>query len=245
MIKRLGKPLAIVAALALAACDDGTGGTVNIVSDISTLTSSGKSKEQRELSSRARAYASARVSAAAVGAVGGALICVVGGCNAGQTAAAAAVGGTAGYVGGAALTRQNAKFQVTQSSLNRDLQAAKRERKDLTAAVGSAQRVLNYQRAEVKKLNAAYRSGSLSKAQYKAQYRTMQQDVKATRTIASTGDKRVKELNSSISAHSKAGLNTSALRSERAAQQREVARLRSVERNMLGVLGAVPPEVKG
>lgn len=249
MIETFGRPLIFLVVFALAGCSDGEGGTTNIIKDIGTLTSGGsssaKSPEQKELASRQRAYAQARVTAAGLGGLAGFIGCRLGGCSDEETAAAVVIAATAGYVGGVALTRENEDFKVSQETLQRDLKLAREERQDLTNAASSAQKVLTYQRQEVARLNAGIRNGTVDAAEYRAAYGNMESDVQATRSLISTGTERVQSLNQSITAHGKAGLDTRGLQNERAAQRRELQRLRSVERNMVSVLGAVPAEVRG
>lgn len=238
-------PLAVVAMLSLAACQDGSGGTVNIFDDFAAATGgSRQSTEQRALASEERKYAQARLTAAGLGAGAGLLVCAIRECTPQQRAAAVVLGATAGYVGGAALTRQNQEFRVSQDSLNRDLTLARQETQGLSRAADAAGRVVTFQQREIARLNAGLRAGAVTNDEYRAAYRNMQGDLKSTQSLISTGNERVSGLNSSITAHRSAGLNTSQLQRERTAQQREIARLRSAERSISNALRSVPPEVR-
>ena len=134
-------PLAFAAFFGVAACEDGSGGTANIFNDVATVTGGGRggqSAEQRALASTERQYAQARLTAAGIGAGAGFLACTLRECTPQQRATAVVLGATAGYVGGAALTRQNRDFQVSQESLKRDITVARQETKSLSRAAASA-----------------------------------------------------------------------------------------------------------
>lgn len=245
MFNNFGRSLALVSALGLAACEDGSGGTINILDDIATVTGGGgKSSEQRALASEERKYAQARINAAIGGGVAGGLVCAIRECSRQQLATAVVLGATAGYVGGVALTRENQDFRVSQESLNRDLSVARQERQNLKSAADAAQRVVTFQRQEINRLNAGIRDGTVTRDEYRAAYRNMQGDLSATQSLISTGNERIRDLNSSITAHGNAGISTTQLRNERTAQRRELERLRSAERSINNALRSVPSDIR-
>jgi hypothetical protein len=245
LLKSIKWPLAVVAAIGLTACEDGSGGTVNIFDDIATVSGGGgQSAEQRALAREERQYATARLTGAAIGAGLGVIACQLRDCSKEQTATAAVLGGTAGYVGGVALTRQNQDFRVSQESLNRDISVARAESQNLASAAASAERVVAFQQREISRLNAGLRAGTVTRDEYRASYRNMQGDLQATQSLIENGNERQKSLNSSITAHRSGGLDTSQLQRQRDAQQRELARLRNAERSITNALRSVPPEVR-
>lgn len=247
-MKLLVKKITLIGLCALlAACaPDGQGGTNNVFSDIQTVTSStaGQSPEQRELAQRQRQYAQSRVSAAVVGAVGGALICALRECSSEQLALAVAGGGAAGYLAGGYLTNQNQAFQGTQETLNRDIQLARQDNERLAASVSAAQQVVNFQRSEIARLNQAYSAGTLSAEAYKARVATMQGDVRATQSLVATANERLVGLNNSVTQHSRAGLPTRELQQQRSAQQQNLQNLRQAERAMLANINRTPAQVR-
>ena len=245
MLRSMSLPVMLVAFVGLAACEDGSGGTVNIFDDVATVTGGGgQSAEQRNLSQVERQYAQARLVSAGIGGLAGAAICALRECTPEQTAAAVVIGATAGYVGGNELTRQNRAFRHTQESLNRDLNIARQETQSLSRAAAAAESVVSFQRREIARLNQGLRAGTVTREENRAAYRNMQGDLRATQTLISTGNERVSGLNTSINAHGNAGLNTSPLRQQRSTQQREIQRLRNAERAMNNALRSVPPEVR-
>lgn len=244
---RIARNVAIVAALAsvLTACaETESGGTANIFSDVATLTSSGgQSSEQRQLSQVQRDYARARVTGAAGGAVVGGLGAWLAGGNQEQIAAAVAVGGTAGYLGASALTRQNANFQLSRDTLAKDIEAAKAENARMARSVQAAQNVVRYQTSEISRLNAGYNAGSVSAQQYRAKYATMQEDLQTTRALAAESQKRLDSLNQSVSAYQRAGIAPGQLAAERNQQQARVNQLKAAEAQIVRNLANVPASV--
>lgn len=244
-MRSLRLSVALVAVVGLAACEDGSGGTVNIFDDIAAVSGGGgQSSAQRALSREERQYAQARLVSASIGGLAGAALCTLRDCSPAQTATAAVLGATVGYVGGNELTRQNRGFRHTQESLNRDLNIARQETQSLSRAAAAAESVVSFQQREIARLKQGLRAGTVTRDEYRAAYRNMQGDLQSTQSLISTGNERVSGLNTSIAAHGNAGLNTSQLRQQRSTQQREIQRLRNAERAMNNALRSVPPEVR-
>lgn len=240
---RAGLVLAI--ALGLSACaETESGGTANIISDISTLSSgSSQSSEQKQLSQVQRDYARARVTGAAAGGLLAGVGTAIAGGNSTQIAAATAVGATAGYLGASALTKQNADFQLSRDTLQQDIESARQENARMAKSVTAAENVVRYQRSEIARLNTGYRQGSVSVAEYKSKYATMQRDLKTTQTLTDESEKRLNSLNQSIRAYQQAGIGTSQLSAERNKQQARVNRLKGAEAQIVRNLSNVPDAV--
>lgn len=232
----------------LAACaPDGQGGATSIVGDVQTLgggSPAGQSPEQRLLAERQRDYARARVQSAAIGAVGGALLCQLRDCSAEETIGAAAAGGAVGYLAGGYLANQNRSFQADQETLRRDIQLAREDNQRLRGSVSAAQDVVSYQRTEIERLNAGLGAGTVTADQYRSRIGTMRGDLSATRSLIGTTTDRLGALDASIAQHARAGLPTGRLREQRSAQQALLGRLRAAEQAMIANIGRAPAEVR-
>ena len=234
----------VLSAFVLTACaENPDGSTANIFSDVSTLVSGNQSSEQKELSRVQRQYASARVTGAAGGALLAGFGTALAGGNTEQIAAAAVVGGTAGYLGASALTQQNANFRLSRDTLQKDIEAARTENQRMTRSVAAANDVVKYQREEITRLNSGYRQGSVSLSEYQAKYATMEKDLATMRSLEDTSTARLNSLNQSISAYQRAGIGTSQLSAERNKQRTRVNQLRQAEAAMVRNLSNVPAGV--
>ena len=237
------KRFALIAALAVAGCADGE----NVFSDIRTLGSSAAgsiSPEQRKLREQEKKYASVRVNAAVAGAITGALACALADCSTEQTLGAAAIGGGVGYVGGSYLTRQDQSFQVSQASLNPDIEAAKKESATLRDSATAAQATLNFQRSEIARLNRALNAGEVDTAAYRASYNRMQDDLKSTRNIIKRARADTSRLSNELQRYRSAGIGAGGLTRELSEQRERLRRLEAVERSMVDVLNGVPSSVR-
>lgn len=231
----------------LAACAPGADGEMNnVFSDMNTLTArpAGQSPAQQALASQERDYAKVRVQGAAGGAVGGLILCQLQGCSGQQTAAAMVAGATAGYAAGGYLSNQNAQFQATQETLNRDIELAQKDNQKLGAAVAAAEQVVAFQRGEISRLNTAIGKGEVSVADYKSRLQTMQADVDATRSLIGKSEERLAGLDNSIKQHGKAGLSTGQLSTQRSAQANQLNKLRAAEKAMIKLIGNTPEAVR-
>ncbi|MGB0499392.1 MAG: hypothetical protein ACPGID_13720 [Rubricella sp.] len=238
-------PVVLVSAMALQGCaTNADGSSTNILSDMSLMggSGSGLTAEQRALRNRDRDYAEARVTGAAIGAVIGGVLCVMADCSPEQTAAAAGLGGAAGYAGAAYLARDNQNFVASQDSLQADIRQARQETSALQQDVRTAQSVLDYQEAETARLNAAYRAGQTDIAALRSRAETMQGDIAATRELRTAAEQRVANLNQTIGTYDRQGYDTAQLRATAAEQQRYVEQLRRIERAMVGTVDDLPPE---
>lgn len=240
--------IAVVSIVALVAgcAPDGQGGTTNILEDLQTSAAgiTGQSPEQRELSRLNRQYANARIQAAAIGAVGGLLICQIRSCTDAERAAAVIGGGAAGYLTGGYLVNRDIQFRGTQETLQRDIQVAREDRDRLRASVAAARDVVSYQRAEIARLNQGLSAGTVTVQQYRARLQTMQGDIDATRALQQAARENIQGLNNSINNHRNAGLSTGELRASRDAQQTELNRLRQAEQQMLANIARAPSSVR-
>ncbi len=234
-------------AVLVACAPDGTGGTNNLFSDVSTMSSAntaGLSAEQRALREQQQSYARVRVGAAAGGAALGLVGCMIQNCTPQQRAAAMVAGAAAAYLAGGYLTNQNQQFQATQETLNRDIELAREEVQKLTQSVASAQSVVAFQRSEIARLNQEYSAGTVSEDAYKAQVATMRGDVSATQALIATSTERLGGLDNSIVNHQRAGLPTGQLSAQRTAQQNQLQQLRQTEQAMLANINRAPAAVR-
>ena len=234
-------------AVLVACAPDGTGGTNNLFSDVSTMASAntaGLSVEQRALREQQQSYARVRVGAAAGGAALGLVGCMIQNCTKKQRNAAMVAGAAAAYLAGGYLTNQNQQFQATQETLNRDIELAREEVQKLTRSVATAQGVVAFQRSEIARLNQGYSAGTVTEDVYKAQVATMRGDVSATQTLIATSTERLGGLDNSIANHQRAGLPTGQLSAQRTAQQNQLQQLRQTERAMLANINRAPEAVR-
>ena len=232
--------------LMVQACDPANPGT-NAGSDISLLASKpGKlAPEQKALRERKEDYAAARMQGAAVGAGVGLLACLALGMS--QRDCAAVVIGTsvAGYAATAYVARDRETFTADQQSLQADIEQARKDNEALAKNVASAEKVLAYQKAEAARIKAGLASGQVSLESARADYVTMQGDVKAVQELRTTATQRLGALQEYRQHYAMAGLPTKDLQRSEQYQAEQIKRLKRVEDAMIGVIDSVPKPVAG
>lgn len=239
---------AVVVALGTSACTEGADGTsANLFSDLQQFLGGSDNQAltpaQQDLRDRQRNYAQARIAGAVAGALAGGLACaLIGDCDARTTAAAALGGGVAGYAGAGYLVRRDQRFVASSDSLYGDIEQAKAESSELRQDIASARRVLNYQKYTIGRLDAQYEAGVIELSAYRAQVQNMREDLEATRTLRSDGERRVASLQSTLATYEQGNYYTSALRTQLNQQRQSVQTLREIEAEMLMVINGAAPE---
>lgn len=246
---------AVVVITTTAGCFANPDGSVpNIFSDIGQASrapapgSADASPEQQRLrtqSEQYRDYAKTRLQSAGAGAlIGGLLGAAMDSDNRGRGALiGAAAGGAIGYVAGSYLTRDHAQFVASSETLEQDIQVAN----ELTASsqqnVQVAQAALDYQQAEITRLNEQYAAGQTDAETYERELASIAQDQESVRSMITSTEERVDKMEDSIAAYQQAGYDTAQLEAAIAAQERDLANLRRIEEEMVELISDAPEGV--
>ena len=230
------------------------GSTPNVFSDLGLLSGSAESrsgsespqqKALRTQAARYRDYAKTRLQSATTGAaVGGVVGALLDRNNRGRGALlGAAAGATVGYIGGSYLTRNHSEFVASREALQEDIKVAN----DLTASsqenVHVAQAALDYQRAEIARLNEEYHAGQSDAAAYERKLAGIAQDHESVQTMIAATEERVAKMKTSIAAYRQAGIDTAQLEEANAAQTRDLKNLRKIEDAMVDLISGAPEGV--
>lgn len=241
-------PALLICSMSLQGCATNEDGSrPNIFSDLSLLgggRSASLTPAQRELRSRDRDYAKARVTGAAIGALAGGLACALSNCSAEETAAAMGAGGVAGYVGASYLVRDNRNFAASQDTLQADIRLAGEETRALERDAQVAQTVLDVQRRRTTELRNAYRANEAELDALRLQAESLEGDIEATRELRLDAERRVAGLELTIGSYDRQGFHSGPLRSEVAKQKSFIGRMRRIETAMVGVLDGLPSEAR-
>lgn len=244
---RISKPISLLCcALLLQACDPANPGT-NAGSDVALLASKpGKlSPEQAALRERKEDYATARIQGAAAGAGIGLVACLLLDMSAAECAGVIAGGTVAGYTATAYVARDRETFTADQQSLQADIEQARKDNEALAKNVASAEKVLAYQKAEAARIKAGLASGQVSLESARADYATMQGDVKAVQDLRTQATQRLAALQQYRGDYAAAGLPTKDLQASERYQADQIKRLKRVEDAMIGVIDSVPKAAAG
>jgi hypothetical protein len=220
---KLAKTLAAIALLVnLAACAGQTGGQA--------LTPA-----QAQLQQENKHFAATVGEGAVVGALGGALIGYLAGGNKGAIIGAAA-GGVAGGATGYAVAHNNLSHAHTEANLQKAIQEANGDADAYERSAAASAQIAADFRAQAAELQARYKTGAISYAQY-------QSSIASYRTSADTMRKQLAGMqNESVAWHADASsygspdLNQAAMRID-AARQREAESLRSLDAALSAVSG--------
>lgn len=246
-LRRLAGTVAVLC-LAAGCAQNPDGSTANILSDLRAVSGSDDAAPQqaalREQAAEYKDYAKARLQGAAAGAVLGGLFGALLDKNSGRGAVVGALaGGTAGYVGATYLTRDHSEFSASQKTLEEDVKVAN----DLTASSQSnvrvAQSALNYQQAEIARLNTSYRAGRLTAAGYGDKLETIAEDRQSVQSMIATTEERVAKMETSIAAYRRSGFDASPLELANSAQKRDIDNLRKIEDAMVQLIASAPAGV--
>jgi hypothetical protein len=244
---RIWTPVSLLCcSLMLQACDPANPAT-NAGSDIAVLASKpGKlSPEQAALREREKDYASARIQGSAAGAGLGLVACLLLDMSAAECAGVIAGGAVAGYTATAYTARDRETFTADQATLQADIEQARKDNEALAKNVAAAEKVLAYQKTEVATMKAGIASGQVSLESARAQYRTMEGDVKAVQDLRTKATERLAALQQYRGQYAAAGLPTKDLQSSEQYQAEQIKRLKRVEDAMIGVIDSVPKPVAG
>jgi septal ring factor EnvC (AmiA/AmiB activator) len=237
--------LLVVATMSISACaTNPNGNSPNIISDLGTLLSNDLSDEQSALRAHEKDYAQSRVAAAATGAVVAGVACALLGCSTEETVAAVAVGGTAGYVGSTYLTRDHAEFQTSQAALNADIAETQKQTQHVERSVKLSKTLLRYQKAEIGRLNTAYKASKLTTSQYRKRLKTFEGDLTSVENQRAETSKRIASMEQSIAAYKRDGYSTSELSKELSKQRAYYESLTDVQESMVDVIASAPNEVR-
>ncbi len=207
---------AVIAVFGLAACQ----------SPGFSSTDANLTPAQRELRAEAERFNQTVAEGAVVGAIGGALIGALVSNNrlAGAAigaAAGAAVGAGAGYF----VASQNEQYASSEDRLNAEISAARQDVLRYQRAVASTQRVVDQHKANIASLNAQYRSGRITAAQYRTQVATAQGDLAAIQALISQNQQSVQAYDQEITRLRREGTNASEMvnaRNEMASRRQQL-----------------------
>lgn len=245
----------LIVSTSLSACATNPDGTTpNVFSDISAAFGSSDvelTPEQVALREQERDYSKARLNAALAGAAigviaGGLLGAAVGGREGAVTGAAMglAAGGATGYVGGTYLTRDHTQFVADRDTLQKDIETARADSVKMKRNVQVAEGALASQRSLLNRVNADLRAGRITEAQAREQAKTAAEDLASVRALAEESDRRVTNLNKSVSSYKQASLPTRDLTKELKVQKTRAASLRRVERSMVTAINRTPANIR-
>ena len=230
------------------------GSTPNVFSDIGRVFGTAEpgsgdvSPEQEALRTQAtqyQDYAKSRLMGAAAGAaIGGIFGALLDRNNAGRGALlGAAAGAAVGYVGGSYLTRDHSEFVVSREALQEDTKVANELSASSRENVQVARAALDYQRAEIARLNEAYQGDESDAEGYERKLAAIAQDRESVLSMIVATQERVTKMETSIASYRKAGYDTAQLKQANAAQTRDLDNLRKIEDAMVDLISGAPEGV--
>jgi hypothetical protein len=146
---------------------------------------------QRELRQQTERFNETVAIGAAVGAgLGCALGLLVDSRNRGRgCAAGAALGGLAGAGSGYYIASRNEQYASREQGANARAAAARKEAEDLSRTADVAERVTRENKAQLAQLDAKFRAGQITAAQYRDQTAAMREDAKTIRRASEEAGK--------------------------------------------------------
>lgn len=243
-------PLFAIVAVLAACATRPDGSVVTIADDVEALFISREGLNDTELRQldRIQRYAKMRVTGAAGGAVGGALIGLFVVDNAALGAAGGAVAGAAvGYLAGAYVANLNSAAEDRRDDLNVQLAAAKKAVSETQASVKDNRAIVAAETRKIRKLNQAYRAGKITKDQYASEIETLDRKVTIVNESLRAAEDDVKALERTAKRRTDNGDASGAakLTAQKKSLEREVARLQRERLKLIEAVASIPSEVSG
>ena len=226
--------MSVVAVLLISGC------STNIVDDVRILrtSSEGLTAGETRLLERHQKYAKWRRNALGAGAAAG--------CAAGAAASSnnrivgclvgALFGGTAGYIGGSYLASLNEQAADSRSSLSGQLSASNVALAETRDAVAISRTMVRSETQNIAQLNKKYKAGSIQKAAYEAQTKTLNTKFHLLEDAIMEAENNVNDM------ELKAGEqgNPGQLGQKIASMHSELASLRSIRASLVASISTIP-----